>query len=887
MSASLHHDGLRDGVVEARAYQLEAVDVALSGSTLLVLPTAAGKTAVAWMVMAEMLRRSDGWALMVAPTVALVKQHLDDLARVFPEGEIEPMAMSGAVPASKREGMWKNSRLIVSTPQVVRNDVNRGVLDLSDCCIVVIDEAHHATGETGAAQVADLYLGLADEPLILGMTASPGSKTEKVEEICERLAVERIHIRTSNDTMLANHLANLDIEELRVRVPEEIRELAEPFVRWQESIVDRERRLGRYVLPGPVSHSGLANAMERANVAVRRGESDAYGSMSRIGLAMSLHHLINHLLCQGTAAAREFLDRKESGADSEKKNTRNLLRDPRVRDLRESLAELGEIHSKVGAVRRLVRERLRRDPESRIIVFATFRDTVTALDAALDGLEGARPVQFIGQSKRGSGKGLTPKQQVERIETFRSGEGNVLIATSVGEEGLDIPAADLVIFYEPVPSEIRNIQRRGRTGRHRDGDVVVLIAEETRDEGARAAALRREENMHRAVARVRRQLARSGHFDLSNLDGFHVEQKEEAIPAADFVRAIREQHRPELNQSESTASPQETQESTILPPSTFRPRGQTGLEQFRTQEKTRKSKVAEPELEKQNSGLGETESQPLDEQETKSETKSSEPSHPVSAAQDLIDLEESLPDVPGATVTVDDRELNSAVVARLKALGADIRIDRLNTGDFRIGERILVERKTVRDFVDSLIDGRLLEQASRLVGAAPRSLLLIEGEGLFRSPRVHPHALMGALTTLALDFGIPVVTTKDGAETARFLTVASRREESMLDGLTPRARDRLEAVKPEFWTDPVTQAAAAARQLRGSENDEQTAAIALLVAIPSVDEDLATRLLNRYGTIAGLVWADEDDLRQVDGITETQVREIWRTFRSGERISNR
>lgn len=884
MSAMLQHDGLRDEVIEARAYQLEAVDVALSGSTLLVLPTAAGKTAIAWMVIAEMLRRSDGWALMVAPTVALVKQHLDEFSRVFPEGEVEPMAMSGAIPASKREGMWKNSRLIVSTPQVVRNDVNRGVLDLKDCCVLVIDEAHHATGETGAAQVADLYLGLADEPLILGMTASPGSKTEKVQEICERLAVERIHIRTSSDEMLAGHLANLEIEELRVVVPDEIRELAEPFVRWQETIVDRERRLGRYVLPGPVSHSGLANAMERANIAIRRGESDAYGSMSRIGLAMSLHHLINHLLCQGTAAAREFLDRKEGGADSEKKNTRNLLRDPRIRDLRQSLAELGEIHSKIGAVRRLVRERLRRDPESRIIVFATYRDTVTALDAALIGLKGARPVQFIGQSKRGSGKGLTPKQQVERIETFRSGEGNVLIATSVGEEGLDIPAADLVIFYEPVPSEIRNIQRRGRTGRHRDGDVVVLIAEDTRDEGARAAALRREENMHRAVARVRRQLARSGHLDLSNLAEFRVVSDDETTPAAEFVRSIRDEHRPELSADVSTPRESENQQATILPPSTFRPRGQTGLEQFPDRAKPTASSPSKSEQIPEPTRERDIESS--SDMSSRSEDKS-EPPRPVSAAQDLLDLEESLPDVPGATVTVDDRELNSAVVARLKALGANIRIARLETGDFQIGERILVERKTVRDFVDSLVDGRLLEQASRLVGAAPRSLLLIEGEGLFQSPRVHPHALMGALTTLALDFGIPVVTTKDGAETARFLTVASRREESMLDGLTPRARDRLEAVKPEFWTDPVTQAAAAARELRGSANDEQSAAIALLVAIPSVDEDLASRLLHRYGTIAGLVWAEEDELRQVEGITETQVREIWRTFRSGERISNR
>ena len=864
MSTSLHHDGLQEGVVEARAYQLEAVDVALSSSTLLVLPTAAGKTAVAWMAIAEMLERTNGWALMIAPTAALVKQHFDDLELVFDKDSTKPISMSGAIPPSKREGMWNKGRLVVSTPQVVRNDVNRGLLDLSNCCLLIIDEAHHSTGERAEAQVADLYLELANEPLILGMTASPGSNTEKVQEICNRLRVGRIHLRTSEDNMLSEHLANLDIEELKVRVPDEIRELAEPLVRWQESIVERERRLGRYVMPGAVTHRGLANAMERANLAVRRGQADAYGSMSRIGLAMSLHHLINHLLCQGLAAAKEFLDRKETGEDAEKKNTRNLLRDSRIRSLRDSLAEMPESHSKVGAVRRLVRERIRRDPESRIIVFATYRDTVSALETALLNLKDVRPIQFIGQSKRASGTGLTPKQQVERIESFRAGEGNVLIATSVGEEGLDIPTADLVIFYEPVASEIRTIQRRGRTGRQRDGDVVVLIAEDTRDEGARAAALRREQNMHRAVARVGRKLARSTHVDLSNLSNFSVVENGSKISATEFVIAVRKKNRPVLKEVEETTDENEPADSGQLPPSIFRPRGQTGLEQF----KPRKKK------------------QDLDDSEQQPSIRLKE-KNPVSSAQDLLDLDDSPPDVPGALICADDRELNSSVVARLKSLGADVRIDRLVTGDFRIGERILVERKTVRDFVDSLVDGRLLEQASRLVGAAPRSLLLIEGEGLFESNRVHPHALMGALTTLALDFGIPIVTTKDGAETARFLTVASRREESMLDGLTPQAKDRLEAVKPEIWMDPVTQAAAGARELRKSPNQEKFTAMSLLIAIPSVDQDLANRLLNRYGTIAALIWADEDDLRQVEGITETQVREIWRTFRSGERISHR
>jgi Fanconi anemia group M protein len=371
----------------------------------------------------------------------------------------------------------------------------------------------------------------------------------------------------------------LEVQEVKVSVPKQIRELAEPLVMWQSGIVDRERRLGRYVMPGVISHAGLSNAMERAQQAISRGESSAYQSVSRIATAMRLHHLINHLLCQGVAASSEFLERLSRSEQSQNKSTRNFLRDGRVSSLRESLTEMGEIHTKVSAVRRLVSERLRRNSNSRIIVFATFRDTVAAVEKSLDGLDGARPIQFVGQSSRGGREGLTPKQQIERLDKFRSGSANVLVATSVGEEGLDIPSADLVIFYEPVSSEIRTIQRRGRTGRHREGEVVVLIAEDTRDEGARASAERREEFMQRAVHRVRRKLHRSPHTDLSNLDRFQIDSEGGTISASEFVSSQRQIHRIEITESDDTTVP-ESSEPPALSPGTFRARGQAGLEQF-------------------------------------------------------------------------------------------------------------------------------------------------------------------------------------------------------------------------------------------------------------------------------------------------------------------
>tara|TARA_Y100001970_G_C14191167_1_gene835481 strand:+ start:118 stop:1833 length:1716 start_codon:yes stop_codon:yes gene_type:complete len=567
---------LSSDIIEARAYQLEAADEALTGSTMLVLPTAAGKTVIAWMVIAERLQSTTGWALVIAPTVALVEQHLRGLVPVL-QG-IEPISVTGKNPVAKRVDLWESSRVIVATPQVVRNDIVRGSLDLTDCSLLVVDEAHHATGEHAMAQVGGMYLSQASNPLVFATTASPGSRKDLVREVCSRLDIERIHLRATDDPMLAEHLAGLELQEIRVTVPDEIRELAEPLVLWQRGIVDRQRRLGRYVMPGAISHAGLSNAMDRAQTAISRGESNAYQSVSQIATAMRLHHLINHLLSQGCAASREFLMRLSTGDRSTTKSTRGFLRDPRISGLIRSLEEMDEMHSKVGAVRRLVRERLRRDSESRVIVFATFRDTVSALEIAIADLKDARPVRFVGQSSRGGSKGLSAKQQVERLDEFRDGSANVLVATSVGEEGLDIPSADLVIFYEPVTSEIRTIQRRGRTGRHREGEVVVLIAEETRDEGAWAAAERREEYMRRAVHRVRREIARGSVANLSNLSRFEIKSEENTISAIDFVIAERDLHRIEISETDDVEIGET--ESSELPPDTFRASGQTGLEQF-------------------------------------------------------------------------------------------------------------------------------------------------------------------------------------------------------------------------------------------------------------------------------------------------------------------
>jgi len=580
MCPRVAHPNLREGLLEARAYQLEGVAESLHSSTLLVYPTAGGKTAVAVMAMAETLHRDKGAIVIIAPTVGLVDQHQRTISEWL-VSDFESVSLTGSTPPRKREQIWKVSRIVVTTPQIYRNDVLSGLIVPSDISLLIIDEAHHAVGNHAMALSADLHKENGGER-ILAMTASPGFSRDHVRSICNRLSIDRIHLRSSDDPMMKEYLSDLDIVEIRVDVPNELLELASPIRGWQRSIVDVERRLGRYVHEGAIGYAGLSSAMERAQAAIRRGDGTGYASVSRIALAMTLNHLINHLLSQGVAAAREFLRRKSVDSDSKKKSSRDLLKDRRIRSLIEKLDDMQEVHTKIGSVRRLVAERLRRNRGGKIIIFATYRDTVSAIHQALSDISGANPVRFVGQANRGE-SGLSSGEQIETINSFREGRYNILVATSVGEEGLDIPSADLVIFYEPVGSETRTIQRRGRTGRRRQGDVVVLIAEGTRDEGAVTASLRRELAMKRSIHSVRRGLT-SGPIDYSLLDSFTVDLGVEFVKADFFISEERIRHAANLSEErEPTTVIDDVEErvSSLSDPSSFRPRGQFGLEDFK------------------------------------------------------------------------------------------------------------------------------------------------------------------------------------------------------------------------------------------------------------------------------------------------------------------
>ena len=474
MTPMLSHPNLREGV-EARAYQLLAARQAISGSTLMVMPTGLGKTAVQWMAMADALN-GNGKIVLVAPTTGLVAQQAR-MAKDFINLEAKKIVtLTGSDRPTKRENLWEDAKIVIATPHVIRNDARNGRILLSDVDLLIVDEAHHATGSDSMAQLGDLYLEASPRAMILAATASPGVKSSKVLEVIQRLGIERLHVTKRDDDLVQPYITSMDITKHVLSLPDNLQEIIRPLRILESEEAEYLSRTGFMANHGRITTAAIEEAHRRASAAIGRGDPRGYDAAKKIGDIRRLHRLLDLLDTQGLKCAINYLERAKIEKD---RKTKRFLSMPQVAAFIRNFREEKECHPKPDLVKELVEKGL--SNKGKVIVFTEYRDTVDNLLEILKNNPQINPGKFVGQASKGSQIGMKQKEQIAQLQRFKDGEINVLVATSVGEEGLDVPAADSVILYEPVPSAIRAIQRRGRTARQRDGDVHILIAKGTRD----------------------------------------------------------------------------------------------------------------------------------------------------------------------------------------------------------------------------------------------------------------------------------------------------------------------------------------------------------------------------------------------------------------------
>lgn len=739
MTEYISHPRIKKNKIEKRLYQVELAGKSLNTSSLVVLPTGLGKTAVSLLVIASRVEK--GKCLMLSPTKPLVEQHCRFFRNNLELSNEKIQVLTGETSPDDREELWKKTDVVIATPQVIKNDLLSNRISLGEVEHLTFDEAHRAVGDYSYVFIAERYVKERDNDLILGITASPGSNKSKIKEICENLFLENIEVRTEEDPSVEPYVYEKKMDWRKVKLPKEIKEAKSFLEKVLKRKMQKLKDLGfSNSASKGVSKNELLNIQSKLQSALKNSKKEnsgkIYSGLSFQAEAFKLRHLIDLIETEGFNSAEKYVKKimSESNSSGGSKASKRLVNELEFKKARHKIENCNIRHPKIDECKKIVSNQLKKKPDSRIIVFTNYRDTCEQLKNILnDEIDVAKAVRFVGQANKENDKGLTQKEQVQIINDFQEGKYNVLVGTSVAEEGLDIPSTDAVIFYEPVPSEIRSIQRKGRTGRVREGKVTVLITKNTKDEGFFWAAKKREDKMEDAMKDLKE--------DLEDLD---IKQRK--------------------------------------------------IEDFGEEEKSTKD----------------------------------------------------------IKLFADHRELNSGVVEELQYHNVEIEVKQLEVGDFVLSSNVGVERKTCSDFLSSIVDrGKrsLFDQLNDLNKNFESPILVIEGDSLFNKRQIHPNAIRGAISTISIDYRIPIIRTSDVEETASYLYSIAKREQQ-----EKKRRARFHAKK-------------SSRTLKEKQKY-------IVSSLPMVGPKTAETLLNNFGSIKEVFNANKRDLMKIEGIGEIKAKKI-------------
>jgi len=492
------HPMVRDGVIEDRDYQRRFVDRALEANTLAVLPTALGKTVIAELVAAELLHRYPGCRILfMAPTKPLALQHRESALKHLNLEEDEVAAVTGET--NVRQDVWGDPRvrLITATPQTVWNDYRNGLVRLEEFALIIFDECHRSRSRYAYTRLAEEYIRRCPYPLILALTASPGSEEDKVVEVVRNLWIEQVVWMTEEDEEVSKYIPGIKVGWVRVKLPAEYEMIRNEIKKMIESVIARLRESGLLRMPiEAVNRKVLVDLMNRIRAEIDSGvKGPNIHYMTLLSAALSLYHAQELIESQHIHSLKHYL---EEISRSELRSHKIIASTPDFRNLVRMVSQCTVDHSKVDALASTLEAHFAEKPEDRVLVFANIRATAEVLvDRLRD--RGYSAALFIGRAEGKHGPRMSQDEQMKTLRAFREGVYNVLVATSVGEEGLDIPECGLVVFYEPAVSGIRYIQRRGRTGRKLPGKAVILVTDKTVDEYYFREGYRRAKRMDKIL----------------------------------------------------------------------------------------------------------------------------------------------------------------------------------------------------------------------------------------------------------------------------------------------------------------------------------------------------------------------------------------------------
>lgn len=514
-----------------RLYQQNIFANSIEKNSLVILPTGLGKTIIALMLSIYYFNKNNKKVLFLAPTKPLVEQQRKSFEGFFKDPEdFTFQTLTGTVSPKKRKELYRLSDFIFSTPQLIENDLINKIIDPKEFSFVIFDECHRASGNYAYTFIAEQFAKSSVK--FLGLSASPGSSMEEIEGVIRSLLIDHIEVRRFDDPDVKEYVKGVEVEKITVSLPEEFSKIKEKLQRSYERRLSMLKEDGFFDKRGSsmITKRDLLDLQAELRKDIGGGTADekTWRAISNSAALMKLLYGQELFESQDIATAYDYFHNFFRAGGDTSKAAKDLLLDIDFRDAYDMLSQMYKskvIHPKMNRLKEIVGKELETTKDLKIIVFSQYRETANRIVLELSSLEGVTPALFIGQAKKGDLK-LSQKEQKALLDDFRNGKFNVLVSTSVGEEGLDIPKVDTVIFYEPVPSAIRSIQRIGRTGRFKQGKAYVLQSEGTRDIVTGHIANAKERKMYKVLSELKEKLNGTDTKELK-LDKFIKGEKKE------------------------------------------------------------------------------------------------------------------------------------------------------------------------------------------------------------------------------------------------------------------------------------------------------------------------------------------------------------------------
>jgi ERCC4-related helicase len=495
--------------IQPRKYQYDIFQKVKDKNALVVLPTGTGKTLIAIMTSIHKFKLKPLEKIVIlAPTRPLIEQHFKDFQEKLPTNWCDVQLFTGKTPAEKRKKIWATAEFIFSTPQCISNDLKKNLYNLKEVALLVVDEAHRCVKNYAYNCVAEKYKFQNKNHHILALTASPGGDKKTIKQICKNLNIKAVEIRTRDSPDVKPYLQELEFEKIFVDFPAEFMQIKILL----DGIYNQKAQelKNRKLLFGSTNKITLLKLQTKLANEVRRSRNgNKMWGMSLCAQALKISHATELIETQTTNALIEYM--KDLYKKSEEKKTKGvqiITKDPRFQRAFTLATTLSKEHPKLEKLKEIVKAQINENPDAKIIVFAQFRETIRKIHDELEKIPNANPGIFVGQAQKKNSKGQTTglkqKEQKQMIQDFKDNKINILLATSIAEEGLDIPEVSEVIFYEPVPSAIRKIQRSGRTARLAPGKLKILITKNTRDEAYYYSSYHKEKKMHKAIDEIKK-----------------------------------------------------------------------------------------------------------------------------------------------------------------------------------------------------------------------------------------------------------------------------------------------------------------------------------------------------------------------------------------------